>query len=215
MQATKTVLNALSHSRGFQIDWVDMKIGFPALKANGSTISDTVITAAKETDGVLLGPVSHNAYPPISEGELNPSGVLRRELQLYANIRPALSLEALQNPISKPIDLVIYRENLEGFYADRNMASGGSEFMAVDGVALSMRKITAQGSERIARAAFEGASPDCVGNGGREGEGARPLRRHGSQHLLLLTTLAARGALDGRAAEPAQARRGMLQARRT
>ena len=157
MQATKTVLNALSHSRGLQIEWVDLEIGFSALKANGSTISDTVITAAKETDGVLLGPVSHNAYPPISEGGLNPSGMLRRELQLYANIRPALSLEALPNPISKPIDLVIYRENLEGFYADRNMASGGSEFMAVDGVALAMRKITAQGSERIARAAFEGA----------------------------------------------------------
>ena len=78
MQATKTVLNALSHSRGLQIDWVDLEIGFSALKANGSTISDTVITAAKETDCVLLGPVSHNAYPPISEGGLNPSGMLRR-----------------------------------------------------------------------------------------------------------------------------------------
>ena len=157
VQATKTVLTALAQSCGLQIAWEDMEIGLSALKGGGSTIPDTVITAAKEVDGVLLGPVSHNDYPPVSEGGLNPSGVLRRELKLFANIRPALSLEALPNPISKPIDLVIYRENLEGFYADRNMASGGSEFMAVEGVALSMRKITAQGSERIARAAFEGA----------------------------------------------------------
>ena len=157
VQATKTVLTALTQSCALQIAWEDMEIGLSALKASGSTIPNAVITAAKEVDGVLLGPVSHNGYPPVSEGGLNPSGVLRRELELYANIRPALSLEALPNPISKPIDLVIYRENLEGFYADRNMASGGSEFIAVEGVALAMRKITAQGSKRIARAAFEGA----------------------------------------------------------
>ena len=107
VQATKTVLTALTQSCGLQIAWEDMEIGLSALKACGSTIPDTVITAAKEVDGVLLGPVSHNVYPPVSEGGLNPSGVLRRELELFANIRPALSLEALPNPISKPIDLVI------------------------------------------------------------------------------------------------------------
>ena len=157
MCATKTVLDALSGVGGLHINWSDMEIGFSALKSNGSTIPNAVIEAARAADGVILGPVSHNAYPPVAEGGLNPSGVLRRELDLFANIRPAVSLDAVPSPILKSIDLVIYRENLEGFYADRNMASGGSEFMAIEGVALAMRKITASGSARIAREAFEGA----------------------------------------------------------
>jgi 3-isopropylmalate dehydrogenase len=53
------------------------------------------------------------------------------------------------------MDLVIVRENTEGFYADRNMHLGIGEFMPTPDLALSVRKITAQGSRRIARAAFE------------------------------------------------------------
>ena len=54
----------------------------------------------------------------------------------------------------KPIDLVIVRENTEGFYADRNMFMGNGEFMPTPDVALSLRKITARGSRRIAATAF-------------------------------------------------------------
>jgi 3-isopropylmalate dehydrogenase len=53
------------------------------------------------------------------------------------------------------MDLVIVRENTEGFYADRNMHLGIGEFMPTPDLALSVRKITAEGSRRIARAAFE------------------------------------------------------------
>jgi isocitrate/isopropylmalate dehydrogenase len=53
------------------------------------------------------------------------------------------------------MDLVIVRENTEGFYSDRNMYMGVGEFMPTPDVALSVRKITAQGSARIARTAFE------------------------------------------------------------
>jgi isocitrate dehydrogenase (NAD+) len=53
------------------------------------------------------------------------------------------------------MDLVIVRENTEGFYADRNMHLGIGEFMPTPDVALSVRKITAQASRRIARTAFE------------------------------------------------------------
>jgi 3-isopropylmalate dehydrogenase len=52
------------------------------------------------------------------------------------------------------MDLVIVRENTEGFYADRNMHLGVGEFMPTPDVALSVRKITAQASRRIAVAAF-------------------------------------------------------------
>src|SRR5205807_8910016 len=53
------------------------------------------------------------------------------------------------------MDLVIMREATEGFYADRNMFAGSGEFMPTPDVALSLRKITAHASERIARRAFE------------------------------------------------------------
>jgi isocitrate/isopropylmalate dehydrogenase len=54
----------------------------------------------------------------------------------------------------KPVDLVVMRENTEGFYADRNMFMGNGEFMPTPDVALAVRKITRQGSTRIAEAAF-------------------------------------------------------------
>ena len=131
-----------------------MDIGFAALAKSGSTIPDEVIEAAKNSDGVLLGPVSHNDYPPVEEGGLNPSGVLRKALSLYANIRPARRWAGCEAPLDRDIDLVVMRENLEGFYADRNMHQGNGEFMPVPDVALSMRRITKQASTDIAKAAF-------------------------------------------------------------
>jgi 3-isopropylmalate dehydrogenase len=58
----------------------------------------------------------------------------------------------------KPVDLVIYRENTEGFYADRNMHMGPGEFMPTPDVAIAMRRVTARCCERIARRAFEAAA---------------------------------------------------------
>jgi isocitrate/isopropylmalate dehydrogenase len=55
----------------------------------------------------------------------------------------------------KPVDLVVVRENTEGFYADRNMFMGSGEFMPTPDVALAVRKITRTGSTRIAETAFK------------------------------------------------------------
>ncbi|WP_305988340.1 isocitrate/isopropylmalate dehydrogenase family protein [Roseibium sp. MMSF_3544] len=163
MAATKEVVEAACAKSGDSVILTDKDIGFAALNAGYSTIPESVIEAAHAVDGVILGPVSHNAYPPKEEGGLNPSGVLRKELDLYANIRPAKSFDGLPTPTGAPVDLVIFRENLEGFYADRNLYAGTGEFMPVPGVAMSMRLITERGSERIARAAF-----DFAGGNGRK-----------------------------------------------
>jgi len=154
MAATKKVVAAAAGRHGIALQLDDREIGFAALDAHGSTIPDSVIAAARAADGVILGPVSHNAYPPREEGGLNPSGVLRKELDLFANIRPAASVAGLPTPTGAPVDLVIFRENLEGFYADRNLHSGPGEFMPVPGVAMAMRLVTRHASERIGRAAF-------------------------------------------------------------
>ncbi|GMG81530.1 isocitrate/isopropylmalate dehydrogenase family protein [Paralimibaculum aggregatum] len=152
--ATLRVLAAAAPRLGRSLEVETAEIGFAALAAAGTTIPEAVLARARAADGVILGPVSHNDYPPVAEGGRNPSGVLRRELALFANIRPARTYPGLASPTGRRFDLVIARENLEGFYADRNMAAGGGEFMPEPGIALAMRKITEAGSRRIAEAAF-------------------------------------------------------------
>lgn len=132
----------------------EAEIGFAALNAHGSTIPQHVIAAARSADGIVLGPVSHNTYPPVADGGSNPSGVLRKALDLYANIRPAATRDLLPSAVGRPFDLVIVRENTEGFYADRNMASGPGEIMPDDDMALAIRKVTRHASARIAETAF-------------------------------------------------------------
>jgi 3-isopropylmalate dehydrogenase len=112
--------------------------------------------AARNAPGIILGPVSHLDYPERDQGGINPSGELRVKLDLYANIRPAKSRLGV-GLTGKPVDLVIFRECTEGFYADRNMYQGTGEFMPTEDVALSIRKVTARQCRRIARVAFESA----------------------------------------------------------
>ncbi|NOD37104.1 MULTISPECIES: isocitrate/isopropylmalate dehydrogenase family protein [Ruegeria] len=158
--ATQRVLAAVTPICNRPIIVTEADIGFAALEATGSTIPEPVRTAAKEADGVVLGPVSHNAYPPAAEGGLNPSGTLRKDLELYANVRPARTWEGVPRAASKPFHLTVMRENLEGFYADRNMHQGPGEFMPDPDTALAFRKITRHASMRIAEAAFRHAKQD-------------------------------------------------------
>jgi len=105
---------------------------------------------------VILGPLSTYEYPAREKGGVNPSAEFRTKLDLYANIRPARSRLGV-GLTGKPVDLVIYRENTEGFYADRNMYSGSGEFMPTEDMALAVRRVTAKCCERIALRAFEAA----------------------------------------------------------
>jgi 3-isopropylmalate dehydrogenase len=155
--ATVAALKALP----LEIDFHHADIGFAAHRKHGSTFPDTVLEQARRADGVLLGPVSHNDYPPREQGGLNPSGELRKRLDLYANIRPARSRAGFPPRCGVPVDLVIVRENTEGFYADRSMHLGPGEFMPTPDLALAVRKITRQSSTRIAEAAFKLAMQRC------------------------------------------------------
>jgi 3-isopropylmalate dehydrogenase len=116
-----------------------------------------VLDAARAAAGVILGPLATYDYPPRDQGGLNPSAEFRTKLDLYANIRPAKSRLGV-GLTGKPVDLVIYRENTEGFYADRNMHQGLGEFMVTEDTAIAVRRVTAKCCERIARRAFEAAS---------------------------------------------------------
>ncbi|MFL4970097.1 MAG: isocitrate/isopropylmalate dehydrogenase family protein [Xanthobacteraceae bacterium] len=152
--ATLHVLRALDRRLGLGLGFEEVPIGLAALKTHGSTLPDASFAAARAADGVVLGPVSHNEYPPVAQGGLNPSGEMRRRLDLFANIRPARSRPGFPPRCGRPVDLVIARENTEGFYADRSMHLGPGEIMPTPDLALSLRKITRAGSTRIAEAAF-------------------------------------------------------------
>ena len=149
--ATVAVVEAAAARFGFAVRFPRAAIGFAALKEAGTTFPMTVLDAARAADGVILGPVSHNEYGP---GMPNPSGMLRKHLDLYANIRPARTRPGLPPRAGHMLDLVIVRENTEGFYADRTMFAGTGEFMPTPDLAMAMRKVTRAGSTRIAEAAF-------------------------------------------------------------
>ncbi|MBY6200204.1 isocitrate/isopropylmalate dehydrogenase family protein [Maritalea mobilis] len=153
--ATREVLAAASDKFGLGLAFETAVIGFDALRTEGATISEATIEAARNADGIVLGPVSHNDYPPASEGGLNPSGVLRKRLDLFANIRPAATRPFLPHPSSTGFDLITVRENTEGFYADRSMHAGPGEIMPDPDMALAIRKITRTACRRIAEAAFD------------------------------------------------------------
>jgi 3-isopropylmalate dehydrogenase len=153
--ATLAVLRAADKKFALGLSFETAAVGWSSHRATGTTFPDAVETKARTAAGVLLGPVSHNDYPPRAEGGLNPSGELRKRLDLYANIRPALSRPGFPPRCGKPVDLVIVRENTEGFYADRTMFAGTGEFMPTPDLAMAMRKVTRAGSTRIVEAAFK------------------------------------------------------------
>jgi 3-isopropylmalate dehydrogenase len=78
----------------------------------------------------------------------------RKNLDLFANIRPARTYRGVPIKVG-PFDLVVARENTEGFYADRNMEQGSAEILVTKDVVISHRRITRSACERIARVAFE------------------------------------------------------------
>ncbi len=152
--AAATVLEQVRQSCALDMTLERRDIGLASLATSGTTLPADVIDRIHQVEGVVLGPVSHYDYPPRVEGGINPSAELRVTLDLFANIRPCRTRRGIPAP-GKPMDLVIVRENTEGFYADRNMTAGSGEFMPEPDIALAVRKITAKGSTRIARAAFE------------------------------------------------------------
>ena len=129
-------------------------LGASALEEHRSHTPETTLKALDDLDGWLLGPHDSAAYPEPYRSQLNPAGTIRKHFDLYANIRPAKSFEG-GKAVVEGTDLVIARENTEGFYADRNTFRGTGEMMPTPDVAIMHGIITRAATERIARSAFE------------------------------------------------------------
>ena len=154
MAVATDALQILSKKFNLGLDLQHDIAGHDSLKKYGTTIHEGLLESVKNADGLILGPMSTYDFKDESKGEINPSKFFRKSLDLFANIRPAKTYPG-SGTTYKPLDLVVVRENTEGFYADRNIESGGSEMLITPDVVVSLRRITRHCCERIARAAFE------------------------------------------------------------
>ncbi|WP_448609327.1 isocitrate/isopropylmalate dehydrogenase family protein [Geodermatophilus sp. URMC 60] len=152
--SVRVVDAALAATGAAPVEWQELPLGASAIEEHGSAIPATTLEALAGLDGWLLGPHDSVAYPEPFRSQLNPSGTLRKHFDLYANTRPARAFEG-GRAIAPGTDLVIVRENTEGFYADRNTHAGTGEYMPTPDVAIAMGVFTRPAVERIARAAFE------------------------------------------------------------
>jgi 3-isopropylmalate dehydrogenase len=149
------VLDAALAAAGVEpVEWVELPLGRSAIDEFGAHTPESTLAALADLDAWLLGPHDSAAYPEPYKSQLNPSGTIRKHFDLYANIRPAKAFEG-GKAVVPGTDLVIVRENTEGFYADRNTYAGTGEFMPTADVAICLGVFTRRAVERIARTAFE------------------------------------------------------------
>ncbi|WP_170291056.1 isocitrate/isopropylmalate dehydrogenase family protein [Neomoorella glycerini] len=137
--AARRVLDA----SGAGLEWEVMAAGETALEKHGSVLPEETLASIRKNGVALKGPIT----TPVGTGFRSVNVALRKELDLYANIRPARNLPNVPSRY-QGVDLVIFRENTEDLYA-------GIEHMVGEEAAESIKIITRKGSERIARAAFE------------------------------------------------------------
>ncbi|MDH2416099.1 isocitrate/isopropylmalate dehydrogenase family protein [Nocardioides sp. CER19] len=152
--SVKIVDAAIAAAGVSPIEWRELPLGFSAIDEYGSHTPEITLKALDDLDGWLLGPHDSAAYPEPYKSQLNPSGTIRKQFGLYANIRPAKAFPG-GNAVVDGTDLVIARENTEGFYADRNTYRGTGEMMPTADVAIMHGIITRAATERIAHSAFQ------------------------------------------------------------
>jgi 3-isopropylmalate dehydrogenase len=153
--AAVAILDAAVAAAGVSpIEWHELPLGRSAIDTHGIAVPDETLAALADVDGWLLGPHDSAAYPEPHKSALNPSGTIRKHFQLFANIRPAKAFPG-GNAIVPNTDLVIVRENTEGFYADRNTFAGTGEMMPTADVAIMHGIITRAATTRIAHEAFK------------------------------------------------------------
>ncbi|KAF8529130.1 hypothetical protein BU17DRAFT_80320 [Hysterangium stoloniferum] len=124
-----------------QAKWEEVSVT-PVKKGGKTVIPDEAITSVKKNTVALKGPLA----TPIGKGHVSLNLTLRRTFNLFANVRPCVSIKGYKTPYDD-VNTVLIRENTEGEYS-------GIEHEVVDGVVQSIKLITWDASERVARYAF-------------------------------------------------------------
>ncbi len=142
--AARAVLEAVSRvfpDLGFE--FTEALMGMAALRAGQEAVPEATVRAAQAADACLLGAIDEAALP-VGSRALGP---FRRLMGAYANVRPSKAYPGVRC-LCPDLDVVVVRESTEGLYS-------GIEFETGPDAACAVRVITRQGSERVARAAFE------------------------------------------------------------
>jgi len=147
-EATRRVLDA----SGVGFEWEVVDAGEAVMERYGTPLPEHVLESIRRNRIAIKGPIT----TPVGEGFRSVNVTLRQVLNLYANLRPARSMKGIESRY-EDVDLVIVRENTEDLYA-------GIEHRVGRDAAESIKIITREASERIARFAFEYA----VANGRRK-----------------------------------------------
>jgi 3-isopropylmalate dehydrogenase len=153
-EATLAVLTAAAQSFQLGLELERDVVGLESYRRHGTTVKPELLERVRQADGLILGPTSTLDYKEGDPAQVGPSAFFRKGLDLFANIRPARTYPGMSAKLGA-FDLVVVRENTEGFYADRNMEQGNAEILVTPDVVVSMRRITRLCCLRIARSAFE------------------------------------------------------------
>ena len=137
--ATRTVLEAT----GISFDWDVQEAGEATIASEGTPLPERVIESIRRTGVAIKGPIT----TPVGSGFRSVNVALRLALELYANVRPARSMQGVETRYQN-VDLIIVRENTEDLYA-------GIEHRVGPDAAEGIKIITRAASQRIARYAFE------------------------------------------------------------
>ena len=141
-EITDSVVKIIN-AAGVAIDWDVQTAGADVIEEEGTPLPKRVLDSVKRTGIALKSPVT----TPIGKGFRSVNVQLRKELDLYANLRPCYNLPSIKTRYDK-VDIVVVRENTEDLYA-------GIERQVDEDTAESIKIITRKASERIAKFAFD------------------------------------------------------------
>jgi isocitrate dehydrogenase (NAD+) len=130
---------------GVNIRWEEMKAGLNAIDKYKDPLPEITLESIRSNKVALKGPLT----TPVGSGFRSINVALRKEFDLFVNLRPAKSFEGIKTRYNN-IDLIVFRENTEEFYA------GIEHYIDPQrSAAETIGVVTRNGSERICRYAFE------------------------------------------------------------
>ncbi|WP_309687708.1 isocitrate/isopropylmalate family dehydrogenase [Armatimonas sp.] len=159
VEATRRVLEAAVATSGSSFNWDVVEAGVDIMETAGTPLPDNVLASCRKNKVALKGPIT----TPIGTGFRSVNVALRKELDLYACIRPCKTYEGVRSRYDD-IDIVIVRENTEDLYAGVEYDLGSEEADLIikmaggkirSDSAISIKPFSVTGVRQIIKVAFE------------------------------------------------------------
>lgn len=159
VEATRRVLEAAVEADGSSFAWDVVEAGVDIMETAGTPLPDNVLASIRKNKVALKGPIT----TPIGTGFRSVNVALRKELDLYACIRPCKTYEGVRSRYDN-IDITIVRENTEDLYAGVEYDVDSPEAKQIismaggkirEGAAISIKPMSVFGTRRIVKAAFD------------------------------------------------------------